>query len=149
MIFLFNRWKTHNGSKPVLSITTILSKRYRVALHKRKKAYILYTEGETGSAWHDSRKEARPNYTRINLRYGRESRGSERLFAFTCHQPFPNFQTITNKAGGSLETKGAPANKASHGELAVALLAIYIQMRRAGNLHNVFFFLLFPPFFCV
>lgn len=45
-----------------------------------------------------------------------------------------------------LETKGAPANKASHGELAVALLAIYIQMHRAGNLHNVFFFFLFRLF---
>lgn len=53
-------------------------------------------------------------------------REREWMFAFTCHmQPFPNFQTIMNKA--EAQKQRAP-NKASHGELTTALAAIYIQM---------------------
>lgn len=47
------------------------------------------------------------------------------LFFFT----FPNFQTMASEGGGD-EKQRHGANKASRGELAAALPAIYIQMHR-------------------
>lgn len=86
--------------------------------------------------WHHLRKQSLVKLCKNQCQVQSERR-TERMFAFTCHtQPFPNFQTIMNKAQ-ALKTKG-PANKASHGELSAALVCYLHTDALARNLHNVF-----------
>lgn len=89
--------------------------------------------------WHDWQYLRKQSLVKLykNQCQVQSERRTERMFAFTCHtQPFPNFQTIMNKAQ-ALKTKG-PANKASHGELSAALVCYLHTDALARNLHNVF-----------